>query len=169
MLSALLPARDPSPTLTSDGQGSNKSALELLILDLPFSGLDLPSRTRLSQLLITLHAQQAPRILLALREGDPLPAELISHVLWIKQLPSSNGGEKDDDAVEVLALTREEYEEEQRNIASKHPSPPLPHQSYLHHILRADLPPFRLPTCPRCPRLHRDHQSKYSPMLKQTS
>ncbi|KAE8240749.1 hypothetical protein A4X03_0g8398, partial [Tilletia caries] len=74
ILSALLPARDPSPTLTSDGQEDNKSALELLILDLPFSGLDPPSRTRLSQLLTTLHAQQAPRILLALREGDPLPA-----------------------------------------------------------------------------------------------
>ncbi|KAE8211349.1 hypothetical protein CF327_g4886 [Tilletia walkeri] len=121
ILSALLPARD-SP---ANGQEANESnrALELLILDLPFSGLDPPSRSLLSTLLAKLHKQSAPRILLGLREGDPLPAELVSHVLWIRQGGSSiKNAENDQDAVEVLALTREEYEEEQLRITSSNTS-----------------------------------------------
>ncbi|KAK0539473.1 hypothetical protein OC834_000028 [Tilletia horrida] len=117
ILSALLPARDGSEP--GPGQGQAKGVLELLILDLPYSGLDPPSRARLSALLAKVHAERAPRILLALREGDPLPEELVTHVLWIKATTETTAGEEGEgDAVEVKALTREQYEEEQRFLPS---------------------------------------------------
>ncbi|KAL9933906.1 hypothetical protein V8E36_006988 [Tilletia maclaganii] len=112
ILSALLPARDPSASAAQDGKtSSGEVALELLILDLPFSGLDPPSRAKLATLLAKVHAQRSPRILLALREGDPVPSELVSHVLWIKADPSGDAG-AEGDAVEIKALSREAYEKE---------------------------------------------------------
>ncbi|KAK0555131.1 hypothetical protein OC846_001812 [Tilletia horrida] len=98
ILSALLPAR-----ADKDPSDSSEPRLELLILDLPFSGLDPPSRARLAKLLTEVNSKRSPRIVLALREGDPVPSELVTNVLWIKQ------GSTEGD-VEVETLERDEYE-----------------------------------------------------------
>ncbi|GAA6061688.1 hypothetical protein JCM10212_005980 [Sporobolomyces blumeae] len=53
---------------------------ELLILEEPFTGLDVFSRTLLVSLLSELHAARSPRILLVLRPQDALPS-FVSHVV----------------------------------------------------------------------------------------
>ncbi|GAA5923173.1 uncharacterized protein JCM15063_003561 [Sporobolomyces koalae] len=52
---------------------------ELVILEEPFTGLDVASRDLLVTLLSTLHARQSPRILLVLRPQDALP-EFVTHI-----------------------------------------------------------------------------------------
>ncbi|TIA90322.1 hypothetical protein E3P99_01631 [Wallemia hederae] len=54
----------------------------LLVLEEPYTGLDPPSRHRLSDLLHALHDAAAPSVLLLLKPSDELP-EYITHVLHI--------------------------------------------------------------------------------------
>ncbi|GAA5899621.1 uncharacterized protein JCM6883_005276 [Sporobolomyces salmoneus] len=63
---------------------------ELLILEEPFSGLDVASRQLLINLLESLHAQRSPRILLVLRPQDPLP-HFVTHLALVQDSTSSEG------------------------------------------------------------------------------
>ncbi|GAA5926230.1 hypothetical protein JCM3775_000962 [Rhodotorula graminis] len=52
---------------------------ELVILEEPFTGLDVASRAHLATLLASLHAARSPRVLLVLRPQDVLPP-FVTHV-----------------------------------------------------------------------------------------
>ncbi|GAA5857162.1 hypothetical protein JCM8547_009345 [Rhodosporidiobolus lusitaniae] len=73
---------------------------ELLILEEPFTGLDVSSRALLTSLLTTLHSSRSPRVLLILRPQDSLPP-FVTHIALVDaQSPGSlTLGTKD----EVLA------------------------------------------------------------------
>ncbi|KZT37288.1 P-loop containing nucleoside triphosphate hydrolase protein [Sistotremastrum suecicum HHB10207 ss-3] len=53
--------------------------LPVLILDEPFTGLDVQNRPRLSNLLKDMHEARNPRVIIALRPQDPIP-DWISHI-----------------------------------------------------------------------------------------
>ncbi|KAG6873130.1 hypothetical protein C0995_002504 [Termitomyces sp. Mi166 len=55
---------------------------ELLLLDEPLTGLDVQNRPTLLEVLRTLHAAKAPRVMLGLRTQDPIP-EWITHVAFV--------------------------------------------------------------------------------------
>ncbi|KAG6910400.1 hypothetical protein DXG01_010755 [Tephrocybe rancida] len=55
---------------------------ELLLLDEPLTGLDVQNRPTLLEILRTLHAAKAPRVILGLRTQDPVP-EWITHVAFV--------------------------------------------------------------------------------------
>ncbi|GAA6001717.1 hypothetical protein JCM10207_002281 [Rhodosporidiobolus poonsookiae] len=55
---------------------------ELLILEEPFTGLDVSSRALLVQLLTTLHSSRSPRVLFVLRPQDELPA-FVTHIALV--------------------------------------------------------------------------------------
>ncbi|SCV68541.1 BQ2448_662 [Microbotryum intermedium] len=55
---------------------------ELLILEEPYTGLDVASRSLLSEVLERLHSQRSPRILLVVRPQDPLPS-FVTHLALI--------------------------------------------------------------------------------------
>ncbi|KAI9872944.1 MAG: hypothetical protein M1830_001037 [Pleopsidium flavum] len=57
---------------------------EVLLLDEPFMGLDPVTLTRLSPLLHGLAVANAPRLVLSLRQQDPLP-DWITHVIYLDQ------------------------------------------------------------------------------------
>ncbi|GAA5994845.1 uncharacterized protein JCM10292_004385 [Rhodotorula paludigena] len=61
---------------------------ELLILEEPFTGLDVASRDLLVTLLSNLHAARSPRVLLVLRPQDPLPS-FVTHLALADATPSS--------------------------------------------------------------------------------
>lgn len=55
---------------------------ELVVLEEPFSGIDLETRQKLSVLFAQLHAARRPRLVLVLREQDSIP-ELVTHILKV--------------------------------------------------------------------------------------
>lgn len=55
---------------------------ELVVLEEPFSGIDVGTRQRLSDLFAQLHAGRRPRLVLVLREQDSIP-DLVTHVLRV--------------------------------------------------------------------------------------
>ncbi|GAA6035167.1 hypothetical protein JCM8097_006399 [Rhodosporidiobolus ruineniae] len=55
---------------------------ELLILEEPFTGLDVASRQLLVELLTTLHASRSPRVFLILRPQDELPP-FVTHIALV--------------------------------------------------------------------------------------
>lgn len=55
---------------------------ELVVLEEPFSGIDVSTRARLSDLFAELHAQRKPRLVLVLREQDAVP-HCVTHILKI--------------------------------------------------------------------------------------
>lgn len=55
---------------------------ELVVLEEPFSGIDVGTRQRLSDLFAQLHAGRRPRLVLVLREQDSIP-DLVTHVLKV--------------------------------------------------------------------------------------
>ncbi|KAG6847861.1 hypothetical protein H0H93_005463 [Arthromyces matolae] len=55
---------------------------ELLLLDEPLTGLDVQNRPTLLDVLHTLHAAKAPRVILGLRTQDPIP-DWITHVAFV--------------------------------------------------------------------------------------
>ncbi|KDN51338.1 P-loop containing nucleoside triphosphate hydrolase protein [Tilletiaria anomala UBC 951] len=66
---------------------------ECIIMEEPYTGLDPPTRAKVSKLLAELHAKRAPRVIMVLREQDSLP-NFVTHVLRI------------DDAGEVVSMGR---------------------------------------------------------------
>ena len=67
------------------------------------AGLDAYNRPRLSTLLQTLHSNQSPRVLMALRPQDPIP-EWISHVA-VAHGDRIHTGPKDDQKIrDVLEM-----------------------------------------------------------------
>ncbi|TIB03333.1 hypothetical protein E3P96_01914 [Wallemia ichthyophaga] len=77
----------------------------LLVLEEPYTGLDPPSRARLSQLLETLHRSMSPNVLLLLKPSDSLP-DYITHVLQINDDGVIQSGPKD----EVLSVLHSDTE-----------------------------------------------------------
>ncbi|GAC94399.1 hypothetical protein PHSY_001970 [Pseudozyma hubeiensis SY62] len=70
---------------------------ELVVLEEPFSGIDVGTRSRLSDLFARLHGGRRPRLVLVLREQDAVP-EMVTHLLkvddngkiiWIGPRPTS--------------------------------------------------------------------------------
>ncbi|KAI5478478.1 ABC transporter [Pseudohyphozyma bogoriensis] len=59
---------------------------ELVILEEPFTGLDVNSRQVLSNVLSSLHSSRSPRVLLILRPQDPLPS-VVSHIALLGSEP----------------------------------------------------------------------------------
>ncbi|SJX62683.1 related to ABC transporter family members [Sporisorium reilianum f. sp. reilianum] len=55
---------------------------ELVVLEEPFSGIDVGTRQRLGDLFAQLHAGRRPRLVLVLREQDAIP-DLVTHVLTV--------------------------------------------------------------------------------------
>uniref|UniRef100_V5EPK8 ABC transporter domain-containing protein n=1 Tax=Kalmanozyma brasiliensis (strain GHG001) TaxID=1365824 RepID=V5EPK8_KALBG len=55
---------------------------ELVVLEEPFSGIDVGTRQRLSDLFAQLHAGRRPRLVLVLREQDAIP-DLVTHILKV--------------------------------------------------------------------------------------
>ncbi|TKY86295.1 hypothetical protein EX895_005120 [Sporisorium graminicola] len=55
---------------------------ELVVLEEPFSGIDVATRKRLGDLFAQLHAGRRPRLVLVLREQDSIP-DLVTHVLKV--------------------------------------------------------------------------------------
>ncbi|KAG9092505.1 hypothetical protein FRC07_011640, partial [Ceratobasidium sp. 392] len=53
---------------------------EVLVLTEPLTGLDVDHRPKLMNLLHTLHAKRAPRVIMTLRGQDPIP-EWVTHVV----------------------------------------------------------------------------------------
>ena len=75
----------------SNGQTRRARILQALlagakcvVMEEPFTGLDPPTRQDVSGLFASLHAQRAPRLLLFLREQDPIP-DFVTHVLRINE------------------------------------------------------------------------------------
>ncbi|PWY97091.1 P-loop containing nucleoside triphosphate hydrolase protein [Testicularia cyperi] len=58
------------------------SGAEMVVLEEPFSGIDPTTRDKLNRLFAQLHADRKPRLLLVLREQDPIP-DLVTHTLCI--------------------------------------------------------------------------------------
>ncbi|KAF9533359.1 P-loop containing nucleoside triphosphate hydrolase protein [Crepidotus variabilis] len=56
---------------------------ELLLLDEPLTGLDVPSRARLNETLKMLHENASLRIIVGLRHGEEVPS-WVSHILEVK-------------------------------------------------------------------------------------
>ncbi|CEQ38961.1 SPOSA6832_00430 [Sporobolomyces salmonicolor] len=65
---------------------------ELLVLEEPFTGLDVSSRALLVSLLSSLHSNRTPRVLLVLRPQDELPP-FITHMALVSSSSSSGPGE----------------------------------------------------------------------------
>ncbi|KAM0793269.1 hypothetical protein ACM66B_000731 [Microbotryomycetes sp. NB124-2] len=59
---------------------------ELLILEEPFTGLDVDSRPQLASLLAALHSRRSPRMLWVLRPQDELP-ECVTHIALLGNKP----------------------------------------------------------------------------------
>lgn len=57
---------------------------EFVVMDEPFTGLDVPTRASLSQLLGTLHARRRPRLCVFLREQDTVPS-FVTHILRVDE------------------------------------------------------------------------------------
>ncbi|KAG5634398.1 hypothetical protein H0H81_002116, partial [Sphagnurus paluster] len=87
---------------------------ELLLLDEPLTGLDTHTRPALLNLLATLHAARAPRVILGLRTHDAVP-DWITHIAFIRGTKVVCGS-KD----EVLPLVEESLRAEtQRNTITQ--------------------------------------------------
>lgn len=57
---------------------------ECVVMEEPFTGLDPPTRRDVSSLFTSLHAQRMPRLLLFLREQDPIP-DFVTHILRVNE------------------------------------------------------------------------------------
>lgn len=60
------------------------SGAQLVVLDEPFTGLDPPTRDRVTRLLAALHEARTPRICLVLREQDVIPS-FVTHLLRVDE------------------------------------------------------------------------------------
>ncbi|PWN52565.1 P-loop containing nucleoside triphosphate hydrolase protein, partial [Violaceomyces palustris] len=57
---------------------------ELVVLEEPFTGLDSTTRDSITELMARLHRERRPRVILVLREQDPLPG-FVTHLLRIDE------------------------------------------------------------------------------------
>ncbi len=92
---------------------------ECIVMEEPYTGLDPPTRERVSQLLAELHAKRAPRIVLVLREQDAIPA-FVTHLLRVDEaggIPfvGALGGDTGAEATAGAGAERGGYEVVKRN------------------------------------------------------
>ncbi|KDN47894.1 hypothetical protein RSAG8_03314, partial [Rhizoctonia solani AG-8 WAC10335] len=70
-------------------------APEVLVLTEPLTGLDVDHRPRLLNLLHTLHARRAPRVIMTLRGQDPIPN-------WATHVVRAENGQEEETRIDEL-------------------------------------------------------------------